>query len=238
MKKHQWEVAARGFGRRFAFGSVTALSLTLVAFEWTTTTGIEKIPIVCDFTEPLFDPVPLFTIKRDIPETKSVKNPISKNANGPIAIAEDVPEITTDIVEPSVPEPPSADASAGTLVDPIAPAITMPVLMLGVEVRPHFEKCINEDRDRMNECTEDRIHRHLQRNIEIPSNVIDVSTTVTFEIDAQGKIGRLHCAPKVSREVEREIARVIRSLPEFIPGSQAGHPVAVYYQIPLRLRKS
>jgi hypothetical protein len=59
---------------------------------------------------------------------------------------------------------------------------------------------------------------------------------VTFEIDAEGHIGKVICAPKVAEEVRAEIERAIRSMPTFVPGSQGGRPVTVYYQLPLSLR--
>ena len=51
------------------------------------------------------------------------------------------------------------------------------------EVLPYFSDCTN-DRDR-HACTVDRIQNHLQRHLRIPSSVLhEISTTVTFEIDA------------------------------------------------------
>jgi len=64
----------------------------------------------------------------------------------------------------------------------------------------------------------------------------EVRTTVTFEIDAKGRIGKVYCAPKVGPEIEREVERVVRALPEFVPGSQGGFPVGVYYQFRLNVR--
>lgn len=241
-KRHQWHSATQGFGRRFAFGSAVALSLTLVAFEWTTTRPDEISFYLPMDDEPFFEVVPVFKIERKVEQgTKAVEPRKRKTGGAIVIVTEPVPVPQPEPVDPITPDPgipispeplpPGDDLKSTGLID-------MPTPTLNPEVLPHFERCLNDDLDRTNECTEDRILRHLERNLEIPPTVIgSVFTTVTFEIDAQGRIGRTHCAPKVDREVEEEIDRAIRSLPRFIPGSQGGHPVPVYYQIPLRLRK-
>ncbi len=240
---HQWRKATEGFGRRFAFGMLLALSLALVAFEWRTPKG-EHTDVGTPYlvNEFLDEPI-LVRIKKEA-EKQAVapEKPKPKPAAGPVKAVE--PEIN---VEPSIvpiepamtdPGPPETLArTEPTNTESTGTAIRVPPPTLNPEIRPHFIDCLRGDMKKTDLCTEQRIQRHLERQMNIPRSMIGVvATTVTFEINAQGRIGMLHCAPKVSEDVEREIARVIRSLPEFRPGTQVGHPVPVYYQIPLRLR--
>jgi protein TonB len=91
--------------------------------------------------------------------------------------------------------------------------------------------------EHVDECTEERIGRHLERRFRVPSGIRGkVRTTITFEIDVEGSIGKLICTPRVEPAIEAEIERVIRSLPRFVPGNQGGHAVPVFYQIPLSVR--
>jgi protein TonB len=97
--------------------------------------------------------------------------------------------------------------------------------------------CLKRSPGTLNACTEARIEQHLRRHFKVPPGVRDkVYTMVTFEIDKQGRIGRLACTPKPHAAVEREVERVMRMLPEFVPASQSGHPVAVYFRIPLSVQ--
>ncbi len=220
---------------------MVAFSLTLVAFEWRT--GPSR-PVASDDGElALEDPVDHAVVIR-------VVDPVSTSAPKPRARATSAVGIVNP-VEPSEPASEPADPTEpaqGTNVDPIDPAaevlrgpdeVTTPEIHFwgSVGVRPYFMDCLKRSPSSLDECTEYRIQKHLEREFKVPPGIRgDVRTTVTFEIDREGRIGKLICAPKVNAEVEREIDRVLRALPQFVPGSQGGLPVPVYYQIPLRVR--
>jgi hypothetical protein len=176
---------------------------------------------------------------KEKPAAERPKPKPEKRAPGIIVPSDDVP--VADDSDPVLPDDegdgPTMDTDDRDTSDDAAAGntgIPMPMPAFQIEQRPHFRECMSaRDSDL---CTEERIHRHLQRHLRTgPLVKGSLSTTVTFEVDAEGQVGRIHCAPKVPAEVEREIQRVLRTMPEFIPGSQGGMPVAVWYQIPLRL---
>jgi hypothetical protein len=239
---HTWKHHTRQFGKRFATGLFISLTLSLVAFEWSS-----RKPALHLVFDPLDEVHELDTVLvarlNILPPAEPKAKPEARkkqNTLGPVNAVETPPTdpVATDPVEPAAgdPEPPT---DPGPVVDPVTPTgTTAPLPPMLVEMLPHFEECLRNGRKDVNSCTEERLHRHLERTIRIPESVTtQIATTVTFEIDATGRIGRVHCAPKVPRDVEKEIERAIRSLPEFVPGRQGGHAVAVYYQIPLRLHR-
>lgn len=235
---HPWNATCRQTGRRFAFGLLIALSLTLVAFEWR---GGEA-PITKDLWDPIEDTditailPPVIIEKTVVPQQqKKVKHgggPIVAGIPDPVAPDPVVDEPGPGEVEPG-PEP----------VEPVDPGPVETSYTPGpahwdfVSIRPHFVDCMKRGMAYVDECTEERIGKHLERRFRVPPGVRGhVRTTITFEIDAEGRIGRLVCTPRVERAIEAEIERVIRSLPQFVPGNQGGHAVPVFYQIPLSVR--
>src|SRR5690606_6444237 len=114
-KKHQWHIAAQGFGRRFAFGSAVALSLTLVAFEWSTTRP-DRIAFDPPLEEdPFFDDVPVFKIERKVEQKTKVVDVKKKKSGGPIEIAKD-PE---PIADPGPVDPITPDPGPAAVPDPL-----------------------------------------------------------------------------------------------------------------------
>ena len=56
---------------------------------------------------------------------------------------------------------------------------------------------------------------------------------VKFCITATGSITQISIAKGVSPDLDAEAIRVVKTLPEFIPGKQDGKPVPVWYMIPI-----
>jgi protein TonB len=234
--KHSWNSSHRT-SDGFILGVVTALSLTLVAFEWKTPRTEIVIGTSMESDDLPPEMLPIVILKK---AEAPVSNP-EKRSKSRIRFAEPDPIV---VVDPA----PGLDPGPGTSTEPDPqpdprslmppePVNYTPVMWNNVGVRPYFVDCLTRDPGNIEPCTEKRIEDHLQRHFRIPTSIRGhVRTTVTFEIDAQGTIGKIVCAPRVEEIVRIEIERVIRSMPRFVPGSQGGYPVPVYYQIPLSLR--
>jgi hypothetical protein len=234
---HSWKTVHKQTARRFSFGLLAALSLTLVAFEWR---GGDPPPkhTGCVFDEPFDPPMehpPVIVILREsaplppAPKPRTRSNTIEIGEPGPVT---KVKPSEPGPVGPATPE--GQLVPAETLNKPETIEAALPVGWDMVGVRPYFMECLERSGKTRDACTESRIEKHLQRRFKVPPGIRGpLRTVITFEIDTQGRIGRLVCTPRVAKEVEAEVERVLRSLPEFVPGSQGGHPVAVYYRIPL-----
>ncbi len=59
---------------------------------------------------------------------------------------------------------------------------------------------------------------------------------IRFEVNKQGKIGKIDLLKGVDPTVDKEAIRVIRSLPKFKPGMKDGKPVNVWWNsIPVKI---
>lgn len=237
IQAHSWRKASKHVGRRSLIGLLIALSLTLVAFEWQAGEPNYKREYFDAYTDDWTTSILLPVV---IERTTVVEKKSSRRASAPSI---------TGTVEPAAAEPePSATEIAGPSVDPEGPiepsevdlgttSAPMPAHWNLVSVKPHFVDCMKRGIEYVDACTEERIGKHLERRFRVPPGLKGpVRTTITFEIDEEGKIGRLVCTPRVPQAIEAEVERVIRSLPQFVPGRQGEHRVPVYYQIPLSVR--
>ena len=238
--QHSWKKYHAFAGQRFAFGMMVASALTLVAFEWRTNEApriVDRPVLDSDWLEPeIMPPAP---IKEKLePE---VKKKAKTTSHLVIAVVEPVPDPSPE------PDPGKTDPDPG-------PALTMAALdgLLGIdsasltppvewifraEVMPYFMDCLKRDKAHLSECTETRMKNWFERNFHMPhTQRKSVRTTITFQVDKQGRIGDIVCAPRVSNEVTAEVERVLRSMPQMMPATQGGIPVGVYYQIPLNMR--
>lgn len=235
---HPWHATSRQTGRRFTFGLLVALSLSLVAFEWR---GGDA-PLKYDPWDPGEDDgavtiLPPVVIQKTVaaPQQKKIKRgggPIVAGIPDPVAPDPVVDDPGTGLADP---EPSTTDPVDPGPVDPAATPV--PAHWSFVSIRPHFVDCMKRGIEHVDACTEERIGKHLERRFRVPPGIRGpVRTTITFEIDVEGRIGKLVCTPRVAPSIEAEIERVIRSLPQFVPGNQGGNVVPVYYQIPLSVR--
>lgn len=81
------------------------------------------------------------------------------------------------------------------------------------------------------------IIRFLQRNIRYPQmerdNDIQGRVMIRFFVDTDGSIKEPTLIRTVSPGIDRESMRVVKMLPNFIPGKQRGQPVRVYFTLPV-----
>lgn len=79
--------------------------------------------------------------------------------------------------------------------------------------------------------------RFLARHLRAPESELTpgdrVRIPVRFIIDASGAWQSLSFPPETAPAFQAEIERVMRKMPNWVPGSQQGRKVAVYYTIPI-----
>ena len=82
--------------------------------------------------------------------------------------------------------------------------------------------------------------KFLQRNIQYPANAakneVEGRVILQFVVEKDGQIGEVKVARSVDPELDAEAMRVVKSMPNFIPGRQDGKPVAVLYTIPISFK--
>lgn len=222
---------------RFAIGLLVSLSLVLVAFEWRSSERPVRNLVIEIPPEPAWESAPVFLIEEREPVDQGTSAKVAKKKQ--LALTE--PSGPTDESGPNVDPDPIVGTTSGPSDEPIVSTgselfVTERFPWHGKEVRPYFMDCLKRSPDALDECTEYRIQQHMQRRFRMPGSVRgEVRTTVTFEIDASGKVGRIAYTPRVRPEVEQEIERVLRELPVFVPGSQNGMPLPVIHRMPVVL---
>ena len=82
--------------------------------------------------------------------------------------------------------------------------------------------------------------KFLQQNIQYPANAaknkVEGRVVLQFVVEKDGQIGEVKVARSVDPELDAEALRVVKSMPNFIPGRQDGKPVAVWYTIPISFK--
>ena len=80
----------------------------------------------------------------------------------------------------------------------------------------------------------------LAQNIQYPANAakndIEGRVVLQFVVEKDGQIGEVKVVRSVDPEIDAEAVRVVKSMPNFIPGRQEGKPVAVWYTIPISFK--
>jgi protein TonB len=82
--------------------------------------------------------------------------------------------------------------------------------------------------------------KFLQMNIQYPANAaknkVEGRVILQFVVEKDGQIGEVKVARSVDPELDAEAVRVVKSMPNFVPGRQDGKPVAVWYTIPISFK--
>ncbi len=112
-----------------------------------------------------------------------------------------------------------------------------------VEQMPRFPGCedMGLSNDELYDCASDKMLEFVYDNLEYPIeafiNDIEGTVVIRFSVDTDGSV----CNPKTLKTLDygtaEEAIRVIRLMPDFIPGRQRGEPVKVYRNLPVRFEK-
>lgn len=84
----------------------------------------------------------------------------------------------------------------------------------------------------------DELMKYLQGNIKYPSEAkergVEGIVYISFIVSKSGKIINTELLRGIDQSCDDEALRVIRSMPDWIPGKQNGMPVSVQFNMPVR----
>lgn len=84
---------------------------------------------------------------------------------------------------------------------------------------------------------EDELIRYLGQHIRYPERAREQGTqgrvVVGFVVDREGRISNLSLKRGIGNGCDEEAMRVIGSMPVWKPGKMNGHPVAVFFELPI-----
>ena len=118
-------------------------------------------------------------------------------------------------------------------------------------VREHKEEIIVEEKKEEQVFTaveqmpqfpggEAELMKYISNNIKYPTmameNNIQGRVVVQFVVTSTGKIGEVKVVRAKDPDLDKEAVRVVKSLPNFIPGKMNGQAVNVWYTLPITFK--
>ena len=129
------------------------------------------------------------------------------------------------------PTGPATVTPVGTGIDltinttPVKPKVDKNIPLDHPEIMPAFP------------CGWDALRKFLERNLQNPREMEEgemVSVKIRFVVGYDGKLQRFEIAQDGGMEFNKEVIRVLKKMPEWIPGKTNGENVSVYYTIPVK----
>lgn len=206
----------------FAMGVIVALSVLLVAFEWSSTRPIPKV-----YSSEM--PVPE---ELDIDLTRRTPEPPKPQIEPPEVVAPDEIVAVDDPVEhqeifftenqPEAPKVVVAPAAPRFVEEPVESPLDF------AEVSPTFIG------------GQAALMKFLSDNMRYPQVDIEMGNEgrviCTFVVEKDGSITDIKVLRGVSRDIDKEAIRVISEMPHWKPGFQNGRAVRVKFTLPIHFK--
>ena len=223
LKKSRKANLEKSRGLFFEIGLVSALAVTLIAFEWT---GSGKSEIIYETSEDLTLEEELAPITRQENIVKPPPPPkpeISEILN----IVEDDIEIDNEFIIAD------AEADQETEIE-IRDYVELPMVEEECEEEVFF---IVEDMPKFNGKDRDEFRKFIGENLRYPQIAADNGITgivyLQFTINKNGQVTDVEVVRGVDPALDKEAIRVITSSPRWSPGKQRGKPVNVRFTFPI-----
>jgi protein TonB len=101
-------------------------------------------------------------------------------------------------------------------------------IFVAVEQSPEFPGGINE------------LYKFINDHVRYPQiaqeNGIEETISIRFVVEKDGSVSDVTALRGKDPNLRKEAIRVVQSLPKFQPGRQNGHPVRVYYSVPIKFK--
>lgn len=211
-------------GLFFEIGLVSALAVTLIAFEWT---GSDKSEINYETSEDL-------TLEEEIAPITRQENivkpppPPKPEISEVLLIVEDDIEIDNEFIIAD------AEADQETEIE-IRDYVELPTTEEEYEEEIFF---IVEDMPRFNGKDNNEFRKYIGENLRYPviaaENGITGTVYIQFVVNKNGQVTNIEVVRGVDPALDNEAIRVISSSPGWTPGKQRGKPVNVCFTFPIR----
>lgn len=204
----------------FQIGLITAIGVSLAAFEWSTpelksmTTGIPLVDIELDYDEL---PITFHKKRKPLPPP-----PVS-------VVFEIVPDII-DIDEPTLNLPDINETSwydNYNFGNEIEKPVEEDLILINAEEMPMFRNGGLE-----------KFQQYLFTHVNYPEEARDVNlqgtVVVSFVVDKKGNITNIELLRSIDPVLDNEVIQALQSSPRWMPGKQLGIPVNVRMVIPVK----
>eukprot|EP01012_Entosiphon_sulcatum_P031929 TRINITY_DN40651_c0_g1_i1.p1 TRINITY_DN40651_c0_g1~~TRINITY_DN40651_c0_g1_i1.p1 ORF type:complete len:263 (-),score=33.93 TRINITY_DN40651_c0_g1_i1:279-1067(-) len=216
--------------------SVISLCLALGGYAM-----LHKEETVAVLTAITTKPVEVSSIPISLPKPKIEQPPAAAPAVKP-TVANPIPKVVTD---DKVTEPPKTmddlKGKESGLVNTVGssdgkvPATTKITTGTGTENNTETNKILSYSE--VLPAFDGDMMKYLQNNLRYPAaareNNIEGRVTVQFVVNEDGSIGNAVVKRGIGGGCNEEAIRVVMGMPRWKPGMQNGHPVKVYYTLPI-----
>lgn len=206
----------------FQLGLLISFSLTFLAFEWTTYYSVKELPgnHVTEIDDIELSPV--FVVEKPQPKVK-IEPTVRKNMDK-ILITDEPIEKNTDEPKEEPYEAPKFDQKWV----PVEPVEVESAPLNFAEEMPGF---VGGDK---------ALYEYLFNNIKYPQREkqigIEGKVYVEFVVGKKGEITDVKIKRGVSEALDAEAIRVIKAMPNWLPGKQNGRVVKVIYIMPISFK--
>jgi protein TonB len=114
-------------------------------------------------------------------------------------------------------------------VKPVTPVINREVVVDNPEVLPQFPGGINE------------LIKFLRRNLNTPQELgegEEIAVKVRFIVNYNGKLMGFDVVKSGGKSFDNEVIRVLKKMPEWIPGKTNGENISAYFIVPVKFTVS
>lgn len=122
---------------------------------------------------------------------------------------------------------------------PPPPPPVMEEIFKTVEEMPYLVKCATGSKAARQSCTGNSLLKFFSQQINLPAifqdSTIMGTSVIQFVIGKDGKIKSIKVIRSLHPDLDKELIRVARLLPDFVPGQQGGRKVDVVYNMPIRI---
>ncbi|WP_017732054.1 energy transducer TonB [Nafulsella turpanensis] len=216
--KNSSPVWARHTSFRFSVGLLLSLTLVITAFEWSfRTTSIDSPITIQQLT------------KTTVPDMQPVIMPVPPR-----------PKVPAKIIE--VPDSESLSTKTKIIDAPVDIEKTSPLPSLGdlfEEAEPVEEADEIKEYDLIPAVPEEGMesfYQYLYRNIEYPEHLkgrnISGRVEVSFVVDEKGNITNIEILKGFDKKLEKEIIRILKEAPAWIPAQKGYQKVRTQHSIP------
>ena len=236
-------------GTFFNIGLLTALSMTILAFSWTTY-DYEKPSYETSIGELEEIEVTIRTDQKPTPPPPPPPPVIIPEVITPDEIPDDIEFVDPEIIEPELPVAPPKPVVEPVI--PVAPPKPPPerkpevkIVHTVVEEMPRFPGCEDmSDKSARKACAQQAMLKYIYNEINYPTLAretgIEGTVVVRFYIDEQGNVK----APEILKEIGggcgKEALRVVKTMNDmgekWTPGKQRGRAVKVYFNLPVKYK--
>jgi periplasmic protein TonB len=227
-------------------GFIISLSLTVMAFNYT---------VYDQSNENYGPPIPmekdeLIPVQRTVQNEKKELPPLSlkptdKFIEDNIVFDPEPQPVDSTIVvdpEPIHPEPlPIVMPQPKAPVVP-EPEVEAPPIFTIVEQMPRFAGCENmglNDAD-LKKCSDKNMLEYIYSKVKYPAmarqNGIEGTVVASFVVEKDGSISGLKIVREIGGGCGNEILRIVKDMPDWIPGEQRKRKVRVQFNLPVNFR--